>query len=96
MTLHFIPAQPFENPSIVLDLNTELASAMNTWRLARKPPLGATEAICELLRIALTAEGIPLTLDAQNGDPQVRALIKAFKQSQTERLAKAKTTQGCS
>lgn len=83
MTLHYSPIQTEDNNTVLLDMDEELASAMNKWRVAQSPALSSTDAIYELLRQALTSQGYwPPTDGAKAADPQVARLVEMFLQSQ--------------
>ena len=82
MNLHRIADH---QPETVLSLtmNSQLAAAMNAWRLAQTPPLDINEAIYALLWRGLTAEGPPVSAAAPvaaSGDAQTQELIRGFRE----------------
>lgn len=81
MTLHFSRVQPPDFHSVTLDMDKELAATMNRWRLAQSSPiLSPTDAIYELLRRALAAEGYnPVSATNPDEDAQVQSMVKAFR-----------------
>lgn len=80
MTLHFSRVQPPDPLNISLYMDKELAATLNQWRLAQPSPvLSPTEAIYELLRRALRAEGYDAApTSSANDDAQVQSMVKAF------------------
>ena len=82
MTLPFRVDQQTE-ATLSLTMNSELAAAMNQWRLAQTPPLTVNEAIYALLWRGLTADAqatAAATPIAPSGDPLTQELIRGFQQ----------------
>lgn len=84
MTLHFFAEHQTDRP-LSIAMNTELAAAMNKWRLAQTPPLDAKEAIYALLWRGLAAGALPeghapqATVSTERpADTQTQALIRSF------------------
>lgn len=85
MTLHFSRVQPPDLHNISLYMDKELAATMNQWRLAQPSLVSPTEAIYELLRRALRAEGYDTATEpSANEDAQVRSMVKAFQSAWNE------------
>ena len=83
MNLHFLADHQTE-PTLSLTMNSELAAAMNHWRLAQTPPLDTTEAIYALLWRGLAASAAPVATAAApivpSGDPLTMELIRGFRE----------------
>lgn len=79
MNQHFSPSA---TDAISVAMENDLEAAISRWRLAQHPALPRSEAIYQLLTIALTHEGLlppqgATTLD-KGGDPVAR-LVAALK-----------------
>ena len=81
MTLHqFADLQT--DTTLSLSMNSELAAAMNQWRLTQTPPLDVNAAIYALLWRGLAAGTTPsevATPAVQSGDPQTQAMIQSLR-----------------